>query len=156
MSEPLLRDWLDGDCAALDLREPDRTDARGVDLDAMARGLAGEVVIRRTLCHDGRPVAVFGAVLVGGVAGIWALTSDEAARHPVTLCRELRNLLAELFTAGAHRVEALVHPDNLTSYRWLTRIGGMRFEGYLRQSGANRTDRLLLANVLPKEGREGV
>lgn len=133
-----------GHLAALELRPADGADMAGLDLAGLAGTWAGHPAW--TVLDGTRVVACYGAVVRGGTATLWALTSREVERHPLRATRTGRALVRWLTgPMGCHRVEALVHVGNVRSRRWLARMLGLRCEGLLRASGPNRQDRFLMA-----------
>lgn len=91
---------------------------------ALRHGLAS-ATIAWTALVDGRPEAMFGAStisLIDGTGRPWMLMTDEAEKHRVALLR-----LGRIYTEALHRHYALlhnwVHAQNVTSIRWLSRLG---------------------------------
>ncbi|WP_035066652.1 GNAT family N-acetyltransferase [Nitratidesulfovibrio termitidis] len=150
--------------ASLELRAADAADLAGLDLADLAGAWAGHPAWTMLLAPTGatgeaggRVIACYGAVLHGGTATLWALTTPAAEAVPLRLTRVTRALVRWLTgPMGCHRVEALVHVDNTRSLHWLERMLGMRREGLLRQCGPNRQDRYLLALVKEPKAKEPV
>jgi hypothetical protein len=78
-----------------------------------------------TILVDGRPEGMFGvltASLMGGEGRIWALFTDEAAKHPRQFLVLGPRVIAEV-TRGFRRLTNYVHRDNLLAIRWLIKMG---------------------------------
>ena len=129
--------------SALPLREEDEKDFRGIDIDTLLECWADSV----TYLYEGKPILIYGGSLQGGVASIHLVGSSAFGRLPLCICKEARKRVAELFAAGAHRVEAYCHEDNKRSLMWLVRMLGFRVEGLMRKSGPNAQGRFLLSLI---------
>ena len=78
-----------------------------------------------TVMIDGRPEAMMGASplnLLDGTGRPWLLMTGVAGKHAISLVR-----LGRIYTEAMHRhynqLENWVHADNITTIRWLSRLG---------------------------------
>lgn len=92
--------------------------------EALRTGLLGST-IAWTVMIDGRPEAMMGATPISFIEGRgrpWLLMTDVAATKAVTLVR-----LGRIYTEALHRhypiLENWVHPDNIKTIRYLSRLG---------------------------------
>lgn len=123
------------------LRKEDALDLEGIDREALISSWQGG----RTVLKDGQPAFIFGYTAVEGVVSIWAVTSPLVHDLGLMFTRLAKTAIRGFLRAGAHRVEAYCHADNVRSLAWLTRSLGMRVEGLMRRCGPNKQDRFLLS-----------
>lgn len=110
----------------------------------------------RTLWMGSIPVGALGVVEapLGGNAEAWAVLSEEIAKHPVSIVREARALIAEAWRVlpALHRLQALCAKDDGIAYRFLGACG-FQDEAVLHRFGPRGEDMVMFAMFGPPQRR---
>ncbi len=95
------------------------------------------------------PALVIGAKPAhAGVCTVWGYGTRSYRDCIVEMTKHLQtDMVPALLNAGFHRAQCLVHPDNVSSQKWLEKLG-FKAEATLRGFGSSRTDMLLFAWVV--------
>lgn len=113
-------------CANLRPADRDECDAYGhADLGASLEANIRRSVLCWTGLVDGRLAAVIGVTplnLLAGVGSPWMLGTPVLDRHHRILVRRTPDYIASMLQVFPHLVN-FVHARNLTSVRWLARLG---------------------------------
>lgn len=101
-----------------------------------------------TIFQKGWPVAIFGASFLNRkVIQIWAVTSPEMTKYPITMHRLCAKLLREYRHAhGIHRAQITIRPDFPRAVEWALALG-FSYEGKLVKYGEDGSDFLLFSKV---------
>jgi hypothetical protein len=113
---------------ARDLRPEDAKElsiTRNLDQPARLAASAWTAKYRRMAYIDDTPVFAFGMTLMSDQQGqVWGFGTSQASRvmHSVTKFI-LRSMIPDMLGEGLLAVQAITHPSNALSTRWLRRIG---------------------------------
>ncbi len=91
--------------------------------------------------ETGQVVAVMGLVILHeGVAGVWAVISDDARGHGTAVTRYARKLIKRwLYIHVLHRIQALVRVDKEEYKRWIMLLG-FEYESTMRKVTPDQRD----------------
>lgn len=86
-------------------------------------------------------VAVMGLVVLhDGVAGVWAVISDNARGHGIAVTRFAKKLLKRwIYVYVLHRIQAMVRVDKDEYKRWIQLIG-FEYESTMRKVSPDKRD----------------
>jgi hypothetical protein len=130
VADVLIRPSEPGDAVQLhaNLRPADRAECDAYGHDDLAASLESNIR-RSVLCWtglvDGELAAVIGVTpinLLAGVGSPWMLGTPVLDRHQRVLIRRTPDYIASMLQVFPHLVN-FVHARNLTSVRWLARLG---------------------------------
>ena len=130
MADVLIRPTQAGDAAELaaNLRPSDLAECQACGRGDIAAGIESSVN-RSMLCWtafiDGELAAILGCAPISVVSGIgspWMLGTPVLDRHSRVLVRSTPEYIAKMLNAFPHLVN-FVHAKNITSVRWLRRLG---------------------------------
>jgi hypothetical protein len=130
VADVLIRNTEPGDAALLaaNLREADLAEVRAYGYDDPLPGLERSVA-SSVLCWsgfvDGELAAIIGVSpisVISGVGSPWMMGTPLLDRHSRILVRRTPDYIARMLTAFPHLVNH-VHAKNVTSVRWLRRLG---------------------------------
>lgn len=131
-----------GDVGQLRLQQAQRW--MQAELTAGYGGVLGEIGSGFTVELDNRPIATIGVVnLAADRCLAWALMTDAAGRHLLTITRQVRRWLE---CGVFQRVEAAVECDFDAGHRW-ARVLGFECEAPRMRAFANGRDHALYARI---------
>jgi hypothetical protein len=102
---------------------------------------------RKVVIHDRRPVFGFGAAEVHGMkrVHVWGFGCKEAVHGLKPATRYIKKfMIPEILASGFTEAQAVSHPANLISHRWLEFLG-FKFKGALAGVGARKEEMLLFS-----------
>jgi len=86
-------------------------------------------------------VAVMGLIILHeGVAGVWAVISDDARGHGIAVTRYARKLIKRwIHNYVLHRIQTVVRVDREEYKRWI-RLIGFEYESTMRKVSPDKRD----------------
>lgn len=137
---------------ASNLRQADRrelSETRQLDPEQIAIDAAASPWRFVATGKDGLPVFALGAKPAHeGVCSVWGFGTDRYKEGVAEMTSYAKQyMVPALISAGFHRAQCVVHPENASSQRWLGKLG-FYAEATLRGFGSSRNDMLLYAWVL--------
>lgn len=103
------------------------------------------------LDEDGRPALIggFDPIRPGVYEGWHMATADSWAKHWFAFTRRSRRLMADLFAAGAHRIQTCALASRTQAHYWYVDALGMKCEGVLSRYCADGSDAVMFSRTAP-------